>query len=367
MTDFDPPRRTVLFADGEIQYDTLVVAAGASHSYFGHDEWEAFAPGLKSLEDALDIRSRVFSAFEEADRTKDPDRRHALLTFVIVGAGPTGVELAGTLAEIARYTLRRDFRHIHPGDARIILIDAAPKVLGAYADELSESARQSLERLGVNVRTSTMVKAIESDRVRVSGSEGEEEIPSRSVIWAAGVRASLLSSRLAKATGAGVDRAGRIIVEPDLTIAEWPDIFAIGDMALVKTPSGESLPGTAPVAMAQGRYVARAIRSRLDGAPAPIYEPKIPGKLATIGRAAAVGEIGRFRIKGLVAWILWLFVHLMQLTLFTNRLLVLIQWGWSYFTHRRSARLVTGAERTPVPLPNDDPAARASETRRHVP
>ncbi len=342
--DFDAARRKVLLRDGELAYDSLLVAAGSRTSYFGRDEWQHFAPGLKTIEDATEIRRRILLAFEQAEREPDPVERQALMTFVIVGGGPTGVEMAGTMAEIARYTLRSDFRHIDPREARFILIDADQRVLSNYPPKLSDSAAESLTRLGVDVRSETKVTEVLPDRVELNTPAGPMTLRTCTVVWAAGVQASPLARTLAAATGAETDRAGRILVAPDLSVPGHPEIFVIGDMANYRhTPDGHPLPGTAPVAMQQGRYVARCIRARLTGGPPPEpFRYRDYGTMATIGRRAAIAQIGRFKLTGFLAWLLWLFVHLMALVEFENRLLVLFQWAWNYVTFNRTARLITG-------------------------
>jgi NADH dehydrogenase len=332
-------------------FDSLIVAAGSRHSYFGRTEWADLAPGLKTIEDATDIRRRVFSAFEKAEQEHDADARRALLNFVIVGGGPTGVELAGALAEIARQSLRQDFRHIDPADAHISLVEAGPRVLGTYAEELSEKALQSLNRLGVVVRSSTMVTGITPHDVELKSSTGTERWPTRTVLWAAGVQASPLAKALCAATTCQVDRAGRVAVEPDASISGHPNVFVIGDMASYKGVNGKPLPGVAPVAIQQGKFVARLIRARLAGKPLPKFKYWDLGSLATIGKSAAVAQFGRVKLSGFVAWVMWLFIHLMKIVTFRNRLLVLMQWAWNYFTSDRSARLITGD------APNDDDLA----------
>jgi NADH dehydrogenase len=339
---FDVVGRQVLLADGELGYDTLVVAAGVRHSYFGHSEWEAFAPGLKTVEDATEIRRRLLLAFERAERETDPARRRELLTFVVVGGGPTGVELAGALGEMARYSLKHEFRRIDPADAHIVLVEAGERVLPAYPPELSERAQHSLEQLGVTVRTKTMVKLIATDHVVLEFGGAPERQPTRSVLWAAGVQASPLAKRLADAIGATVDRAGRIMVEPDLSLPGHSDIFVLGDMASYSHQNGQPLPGVAPVAIQQGKFVARLIDAKLNGRPLPTFRYHDLGNLATIGRSAAVADFGRLRFGGWLAWVLWLFIHLMNLVSFRNRMLVFVQWAWNYLTHDRSARLITG-------------------------
>jgi NADH:ubiquinone reductase (H+-translocating) len=338
---FDVNNRLVECSSGPISYDTLIVATGAKYNYFGHPEWEAFAPCLKSIEDATHIRARVLTAYELAEREADTERRRALLTFVIVGAGPTGVELAGTMAEVAHLTLRQEFRRIDPRDSQILLVEAGERVLAAYPPDLSEKAQQSLERLGVVVKTKTMVTGVAADHVLLKFGGTEERLATHTVVWAAGVEASPLAKKLAEATGAKLDRAGRIFVEPDLSLAGHPEIFVLGDMANYSHQGGQPLPGVAPVAIQQGRFVARLIQARLRGRPTQTFHYRDRGNMATIGRSAAVAEIGKLHFSGFMAWLLWLVVHLMNLVGFRNRLLVLIQWGWNYISHDRSSRLIT--------------------------
>jgi NADH dehydrogenase len=338
---FDVVNRRVEFNGSHINYDTLIVATGARHSYFGHPEWEQFAPGLKTIEDATTIRRRLLTAFELAERERDPERRRMLLTFVIVGGGPTGVEMAGTMAEIARHTLKREFRRIDPADAQILLIEAGERVLLAYPADLSEKAQHSLERLGVIVRSKTMVTDVAANHVMLSFGGANERLPTQTVVWAAGVEASPLGKVLAEATGAKLDRAGRIIVEPDLSISGHPEIFMLGDMANYSHGGNKPLPGVAPVAIQQGRFVAKLIAARLRHRPLPAFHYRDLGTLATIGRSAAVADFGKLHFSGLFAWLMWLFIHLMNLVSFRNRLLVLVQWGWNYFSYDRSARLIT--------------------------
>ncbi len=350
----------------EIAYDTLVVAAGAQHSYFGHDDWARFAPGLKSLEDALELRRRILTAFEAAEVEPDPHAQRALLTFVVVGAGPTGVELAGQIAEIARDTVRHDFRHIDPASALILLVEGEDRVLTAFPESLSAKAERQLAGLGVTVRTGRLVTDLDGEGVTLSSPDGDhsERIDTRTVVWGAGVAASPLAAMLAEASGAEVDRAGRITVGSDLTVAGHPEVFALGDMVRVSDGAGGliPLPGVAPAAMQQGRHVAKVIRARLDGAepPGPFrYTDK--GNLATIGRRRAVGEIRGARLSGTIAWLGWLFVHLLYLTGLQNRLIVFIRWTISFLTRGRSARLITGGADDPVSSP---PSAEAQEGRR---
>jgi NADH dehydrogenase len=343
VTGFDVSQRRVLLTDGELPYDTLVVAAGARHHYFGHDEWEPLAPGLKSIEDSLEIRRRVLTAFEAAEREPDPDARAALLTFVIVGAGPTGVELAGALAEIAHDTMRHDFRASDPRHARILLVEGCDRVLPAYPPQLSQKAGDALRKLGVTVRTGTLVEDLSSEHCVLRCGDGRERIATQVVLWAAGNTASPLTASLARETGAARDRSGRIMVGPDLTIAGHPEIFVIGDMAHASHhETGAPLPGVAPVAIQQGQYVARMIRERLDkkNRPRP-FRYRDLGSMATIGRGSAVADLGWLQFSGYSAWLAWLFIHLMALVEFENRVLVLVQWGWNYVTWNRGARLIT--------------------------
>ncbi|CAL1125048.1 unnamed protein product [Cladocopium goreaui] len=341
LLDFDPTNKEIVTNEGRIEYDTLVVAAGVTHSYFGHDEWESIAPGLKTIDDATAIRGRILSAFEQAEAERDPELRKQHLTFVIVGAGPTGVELAGALAELSRHSLKHDFRNINPSDARIIVVDAAPGVLTTYPEELSSKACGFLKRLGVEVHTSAMVTDLQPGQVTLKKDDTTEVIKAATVLWAAGVQSTPLAAKLAKATGAQTDRAGRLHVEPNLSLSGHENIFVIGDMANCTGPDDKPLPGVAPVAIQQGDYVAKLIQRRLEGKNLPPFAYHNRGNMATVGRAAAIAEIGRFRFAGFVAWLLWLFVHLMQIVQFQNRLLVLIQWSWRYFTHSRPARLIT--------------------------
>lgn len=349
VVDLDVAARRVVLSDGELDYDALVVAAGATHHYFGNQDWATCAPGLKSIEDATEIRSRVLLAFEIAEREPDAKRRHGWLTFVVVGAGPTGVELAGALAEIANDTLKNDFRAIHPPDAEIILLEAADRVLPPYPPSLSAKAKQQLERLGVTVRLGTAVARVDDDGVVVRIGEREERIAARTILWAAGVQASPLAALLARVTGVPIDRNGRVMVEADLRLPGHPEIFAIGDMVHVEQ-DGALLPGIAPVAMSEGRYVARCIAAQAAGRSKPAaFRYFHKGTMATIGRKAAVADLRVVYLSGLPAWLAWLFIHLLYLVEFDNRLLVLIEWAYNYFTRNRGARLVTG--RNPLPLP----------------
>jgi NADH dehydrogenase len=334
VVGFDLQRRVVKLSDLEVPYDYLVLAAGATHSYFGHDEWEPWAPGLKTIEDALEIRRRVLLAFELAERRAAAGQPQTDLNFVIVGAGPTGVELAGTLAEIARQVLRDEFASIDPRKTRIVLLEGGPRVLPAYAPDLSQSAVRQLEKLGVEVRTSAMVTRIAPGGVWI----GEEQMPATVVLWAAGVAASPLGKKL----DMPVDRAGRVMVNNDLTLPGHPEVFVIGDLANAKDEHGNLLPGVAPVAMQQGRYVAKIIAGDLRHSSRKNFHYLDKGSLATIGRAAAVAQIRKIHISGYLAWLAWLFIHVMFLIGFRNRLIVMIQWAWSYLTYERGARLITG-------------------------
>ena len=319
---------------GRLPYDYLILAAGAHHAYFGHDEWETDAPGLKSLEDALDIRRRILTSFEEAERKLDPARRKALMTFVVVGGGPTGVEMAGAIAEIARFSLARDFRHIDTRDAKVILIEASTKLLAAFPDRLSRRSLRDLERLGVEVRFGKPVTAISSDAVTV----GDEKIPANTVVWAAGVQASPLGRSL----GVELDRAGRVRVNPDLSVPGHLEIFVIGDMASLEDAQGRPLPGVAQVAMQQGVWAAANILRAIEGKPARPFRYRDLGNMATIGRNSAVADIRGLRLTGFVAWLAWAVVHILNLIGFRNRVLVGLQWLWSYLTLQRGARLITG-------------------------
>jgi len=339
VTEVDLERRVVHTSSGQdLAYDYLVVAAGATHSYFGNDQWAPLAPGLKTIEDALEIRRRVLLAFALAEREAIATGKHAPINFVIVGAGPTGVELAGTLIEIARKSLASDFRGIDPRMARVILVEAMDRVLQTYPPDLSESARRQLEKLGVEVRLNTRVTAIEPGQLRL----GDTVLPSAVTLWAAGVAASPLGKMLGE-----TDRQGRVIVGPDLSVPGHPNVFVIGDLASAKGKDGKPLPGVAPVALQQGTAVGRNILRDLRGKPRQPFAYLDKGTLATIGRAAAVADLGRFHFSGFTAWFLWIFVHILYLVGFRNRVLVLIEWAWAYVTYQRSARLITGSTKLP--------------------
>jgi NADH:ubiquinone reductase (H+-translocating) len=339
VQNFDLERRLVKLADVDVPYDYLIVAAGASHAYFGHDEWEPYAPGLKTIEDALEIRRRVLLAFELAERQAASGQGAAQLNFVIVGGGPTGVELAGTLAEIARNVLAHEFLNIDPKHTRIILLEGGPRILPAYPEDLSRSAEEQLRTLGVEVRTSAMVTDVEPAAVRM----GATALPAAVILWAAGVAASPLGKKL----GVPVDRAGRVLVKPDLSVPGHSEIFVIGDLAALKDKDGQMLPGVAPVAMQEGTAAAKNIERDLRGEPRQDFHYHDKGSLATIGRAAAVAEFGKIHISGFIAWLGWLFVHIFFLIGFRNRMIVLLQWAWSYFTYERGARLITGSQSLP--------------------
>lgn len=343
-TDLHASTRRLILADGEVEYDSLIVAPGSENHYFGHDEWGRFAPGLKSVEDAARIRAKVLYAFEAAEREPDPVVRRAWLTFVVVGAGATGVELAGALAEIARDALRGDFRTIHSEEAAILLLDAAPRVLNTFSETLSASAERQLVKLGVRPRTGVMVSQIDATGVTIATARGPEHIATHTVLWAAGVRPSAFGEIVARETGAQRDRAGRIRVQDDLSVAGHPEIFVIGDLALCEQ-NGRALPGVAPVAMQMGRHVARVIAARIAGRQTKPFRYRDKGMLAVIGRNAAVGTIGRVSVTGRIAWLAWLFVHLMYIAEAMNRVLVFLKWGYSFLTFNRGSRLITGEEK----------------------
>ncbi|HNX51883.1 MAG TPA: NAD(P)/FAD-dependent oxidoreductase [Thermoanaerobaculaceae bacterium] len=343
----DAGSRRLLLADGELEYDTLVLATGVSHHYFGHPEWASLAPGLKTVEDATEIRRRVLLAFERAERATSPEDVAAWLSFVVVGGGPTGVELAGALAEIARVTMRDDFRAIDPRSARIVLVEGVGRVLPSYPERLSAAAARSLQELGVEVRTRTLVTDLGPEHVLLRSADATEKMATRTVLWAAGIQASPLARAVAAATGAPQDRAGRVLVEPDCSVPGYPEILVAGDMAASTDRGGTTLPGVAQVAMQQGGYIARLIAARLDGRTLPPFHYRDWGNMATIGRHAAVAEIVGLQFWGYLAWLAWLFVHLMKLVAFQNRLLVFVQWAWSYFSHNRAARLITGSRGAP--------------------
>ncbi len=337
VVGIEPATRTVTLEEGgALHYDYLVLATGATHAYFGHDEWAERAPGLKTVDDATEIRRRFLLAFEAAEREGDEAARRRLLTFAIVGAGPTGVELAGAMAEIARRVMPREFRSIDTKSARILLLEGGPRVLPMYTEASSERARRQLERLGVEVHTNALVTGVDGAGVQV----GSASIPAGNVFWAAGVAASPLGAQL----GGPLDRAGRVMVEPDCSVTGHPEIFVLGDLAHV-AQEGRLVPGVAPAAIQMGRHAARAIRADLDGSARPPFRYRDKGNLATIGRARAVAEIAGLELSGFLAWLIWAFVHILYLIGFRNRLIVMVEWGWSYLWFRRGIRLITGSPR----------------------
>jgi NADH:quinone reductase (non-electrogenic) len=359
VTAIHADEREVVTSDSSsVKYDYLILATGARHSYFGRDEWEPLAPGLKDLEDAAEIRRRVLVAFERAERETDPARRHAHLTFVVVGGGPTGVEVAGALAEIRRYALRRDFRHIDPRDATVLLLEGGPRILPSYPPNLSQKAKDQLRRLGVEVREHTLVTDIRPGHVVAAG----WTIPTQTVVWAAGNVASPLTRTL----GTPLDRQGRAVVEPDCTVPGHPEVFVLGDAAACPDGNGGTLPGICPVAIQMGEYAARTIEGDLVGRARRPFDYWDKGQLAVIGRGRGVADLWRFHFGGLIAWLLWIFVHIFFLIGFRNRIIVMFEWAWSYFTYERGARLITHVSpaydrHTPphgTPIP--DPGASAT-------
>lgn len=348
VVDIKTAQKQVILKDGTLSYDSLIVAAGSENNYFGHTDWEDIAPGLKTLEDATRLRRRILYAFERAERETDPARRRAWLTFVLVGAGPTGVELAGSLGEIARDTLRHEFRSIRTDSARILLIDAVDRILTTYPPELSRKASEALARLGVTVIMNSMVTGMKRGSITIKSGSREETIEAETVMWSAGVKASPLCQRLAQDTGLPLERGGRLRVGPDLTLPGHPDVFVIGDMAQAAGENGQPLPGIAPVAMQEGRYAAQRITALAEGKTLPPFRYRHHGDMATIGRAAAVANFGTMKFNGFLAWVAWLFVHLWFIIEFEDRLLVFTQWAWNYFTRNRGARLITGEWDSPA-------------------
>ena len=352
VSRIDPMKKVVVLQEGEIPYDTLIVASGAGHSYFGNDHWEAHAPSLKTIEDATEIRQRLFIAFEAAERATDPEEIRRLLTFVIVGGGPTGVELAGALGEITRDTFRGSFHHINPADATIYLVEHADRVLPPFHASLGKKAADALAELGVRVRTGTLVTDIRKHAVVVSKDGNVEEIQTSTVIWAAGVKASPLGAILHEATGVALDRQGRVTVDEYLNVPNFPGIFVVGDLAHSKGKDGVPLPGVAPVAMQQGTYVGRYVASRVTGRSARPFRYRDLGSMATIGRGRAVVDMHGLRFSGFMAWTAWLLIHMLKLVGFHNKLMVCMEWGWCYLTRNRSARLITGfGNRGALPAP----------------
>ncbi len=344
VVDVDPDSKRVYLADGAIlPYDSLIIAAGSETSYFGHNEWQEWAPGLKSIEEAITIRHKILYAFEVAERIPDAAQRRAWLTFVIVGAGPTGVELAGAVAEIARQTLKNDFRSIHPEEAVIMLLDGAPRVLMPFPEDLAEKATRSLSRLGIEVKCGQMVQQVHTDGLTIKSGERTDAVAAKTVIWAGGITASPLGKLLAARTKAETDKGGRIKVQPDLSVPNYSDIYVVGDLAWAADAHGKPLPGLAQVAMQGGAYAAKSILRKVKGQPAfPPFRYFDKGSLAVIGRAAAVANVFRMHLSGLLAWLVWAFVHLMYLVTFQNRVQVFVQWAIQDLTFNRGARLITG-------------------------
>ena len=344
VIDIEPELGKITFHDGDIHFDSLIIATGATYNYFGHEEWASVAPGIKTIEDTLDIRHRIFLAFEAAEREVDQVKRNSWLRFVIIGAGPTGVELAGAIGELTRTTLKDDFRNINTPESEIILLEGTDRILPSYPPELSIKAQESLERLGVTVRKNSMVTDIRDNIVIVFRNGSTETIEARTVLWAAGVKASPLGMVLGRRVGVELDSAGRVLVEPDLSIPGHPNIFVIGDLANYSHQFGRPLPGVAPVAMQQGCYVAKLLKERLRGRTLPPFRYIDKGNLAVIGRNAAVADFGKIKFSGFIAWLIWVFVHIRYLIEYDNKVLVLIQWAWNYFTRKRGARLITGED-----------------------
>jgi len=341
VVDIDPQQQRVYLRDGDpVLYDYLIVAAGSTYHYFGREEWSQYAPGLKTIEDAQEIRRRVLSALENAERETDPQHQREWLTFVIVGGGPTGVELAGALAELVRVTVRGEFRRFEPRSARLLLLEGGSRLLPTYPPNLSENAHRSLQRLGVEVQTGALVTQVDETGVQYTYQGETVQVQARTVLWAAGIRAAPLAEQLASRAHLPTDKSGRLIVNPDLSVPGYPNLFVIGDLAHYAHQTGTPLPGLAPVAMQQGHYVARVIRARLRGRQTPPFRYRDKGDMAVIGRKAAVAKIGKLHLTGFIAWLAWLFVHLLYLVGFENKLLVLIQWAWNYFTRNRRARLI---------------------------
>ncbi len=344
VSDIDPKAQEVTMDSEQVSYDTLILASGAKHSYFGKDDWEDFAPGLKTVEDAIEMRRRIFMAFEAAEKESSPSVRRAWLTFIIVGAGPTGVELAGAIAELAYNTIKEDFRNIDTSETQVLLLEGLDRVLPPFAPELSTAAAASLSQMGVTIHTKTLVTNIENDIVTIKQGDEVKEIATKTVLWAAGVKASPLGKMLAERTNAECDRAGRVIVEQDLSIKEYPNIFVVGDLAHYAHQDNKPLPAVAPVAMQEGNYVASLIKRKLKGNTLPPFNYADRGSLAVIGQNSAVVDLGFIKLTGFLAWLFWLLVHIYFLIEFDNKLVVMVQWVWNYFTRNRGARLITGNE-----------------------
>ncbi len=344
VNDIDPKAQKVILDNQVVPYDTLIVATGANHSYFGKDNWKELAPGLKTVEDAIEMRRRIFGAFEAAEKETDPEARRAWLTFVIVGGGPTGVELAGAIAELAHKTLKEDFRNIDTSETNILLLQGGDRILPHIAPQLSQVAAESLEKLGAVIQTNTRVTNIENDIVTFKQGGEIKEIPSKTILWAAGVKASPMGQVLAQRTGVECDPAGRVIVEPDLTIRGYKNIFVVGDLGNFSHQNGKPLAGVAPVAKQQGEYVAKLIQKRLKGHTLPQFHYNDVGSLAMIGQNLAVVDLGFIKLQGFIAWVFWLLVHIYFLIEFDTKLLVVFQWAWNYITRNRRSRLITGRE-----------------------
>jgi len=344
VNDIDPKAQQVIMGDKVVPYDTLIVATGANHSYFGKDNWKDLAPGLKTVEDAIEMRRRIFSAFEAAEKETDPEKRRALLTFVIVGGGPTGVELAGAIAELAYKTLKEDFRNIDTSEAKILLLQGGDRVLPHISPDLSQVAAVSLQKLGVIIQTNTRVTNIENNIVTFKQGDEVTAIASKTILWAAGVQGSVMGKVLAERTGVECDSSGRVIVEPDLTIKGYENIFVVGDLGNFSYQDGKPLPGVAPVAKQQGEYVAGLIQKRLQGQTLPAFHYNHVGSLAMIGQNLAVVDLGFIKLTGFLAWVFWLIVHIYFLIEFDTKLLVVFQWAWNYITRNRRSRLITGRE-----------------------
>jgi NADH:ubiquinone reductase (H+-translocating) len=344
VNNIDPKAQHVVLGDELVPYDTLIVATGAKHSYFGKDNWQEFAPGLKTVEDAIEMRRRIFSAFEAAEKATDPEKRRAFLTFVIVGGGPTGVELAGAIAELAYQTLKEDFRNIDTSEARIVLLQGGDRILPHIAPVLSAAGEKSLQKLGVVIHTKTRVTNIENEIVTFKRDGELTEISSKTILWAAGVQGSVLGKVLSESTGVECDFSGRVIVEPNLTIKDYKNIFVIGDLANFSHQNGKPLPGVAPVAKQQGEYVGKLIQLRLQGYTLPEFHYTDVGSLAMIGQNLAVVDLGFIKLTGFLAWVFWLIIHIYFLIEFDTKLVVVIQWAWNYITRNRRSRLITGKE-----------------------
>jgi NADH:ubiquinone reductase (H+-translocating) len=363
VIDLDAERQQVITPNRSIPYDTLIVATGVRHHYFGNEAWQDTAPGLKTVEDAINMRRRIFLAFEAAEKESDPQKRKALLTFVIVGGGPTGVELAGAIAELAFKTLKNDFRNIDIQQTQVLLLEGLDRVLPPYAPDLSVKAAESLQRLGVKILTQTLVTQVDKHGVTVQRNGQAEVIPSETVLWAAGVKASPVGKVLEERAGAKLDRVGRVIVDSDLSVPAHPNIFVIGDLAHFIYQQEVPLPGVAPVATQEGRYVAKQIKAQLAGKTQPPFRYKEVGSLAIIGQNLAVVDLGFIKFSGPLAWFIWIFAHIYYLIEFDNKLVVLLQWGWNYFTRQRGARLITGdtmLSSNDAVISNEDVADRIS-------